>query len=255
MSIRNGLNHYYRYFGPRGVLSICANRIIGWPKEITATSPTIRSPIYLRMRTSDQFLYPEILLQGQYAFDLPLIPKIIVDAGANIGMASIYFTHRYPEAKIIAVEAEASNFDLLKRNVDPYPSIIPIHAALWNRDGEISVSEPDPSTGAAGKWAFITREGPGAKVRAVTLRTLMRDMAIRSIDLLKIDIEGAEKEVFEACDWIDDIRYLMIELHDRLKPGCSEAVNSVAKEFSRLQRFETTLYARDTEIDKNENAT
>jgi FkbM family methyltransferase len=245
MSLRKGLTHYYRYFGIRGVLAIFANRILGQPKEITAHPPAIRNPVRLRIRTSDQFLYAEILLQGQYAFDLPFSPKTIVDAGANIGMASIYFAHRYPEAKIIAIEAEASNFAMLARNVRPYATIIPLHAALWNRDGEISVSEPDPSTGASGKWAFVTHEGPGVKVRAVTMRTLMKEMEMHCIDLLKIDIEGAEKEVFEACDWIDDIRCLMIELHDRLKPGCSEAVNSVARAFTKLRRVETTLYVRD----------
>jgi len=81
-------------------------------------------------------------------------------------MCSIYFTHRYPEAKIIAIEPEASNFAVLLKNVQPYPKIIPIHAALWNQDGEISVSEPDPSTGVSGKWGFVTHEGPGVKVRA-----------------------------------------------------------------------------------------
>jgi len=68
---------------------------------------------------------------------------------------------------------------------------------------------------------------------------------MRSVDLLKIDIEGAEKEVFEGCDWMDDIRCLMIELHDRFKPGSSETVNLAAQRFSKLQRGETTLYTRE----------
>lgn len=191
--------------------------------------------------------YAGILLGGEYAFDLPFSPKTIVDAGANIGMASIYFTHRYPGAKIIAIEAEASNFEVLVRNVLPYPAITPVHAALWNRDGEICVSEPDPATGAFGKWGFVTHEGcSGVKVRAITMQTLMKEMQMHSVDLLKIDIEGAEKEVFEACDWLDGrFRCLMIELHERFKPGCSEAVNSVVQGFSKLQKGETTLYVRE----------
>jgi FkbM family methyltransferase len=185
-------------------------------------------------------------VRGGYGFELPFSPKTIVDAGANIGMASIYFTHRYPEAKVIAIEAEASNFAVLARNVRPYPAIIPVHAALWNRDGEISVSEPDPATGVSGKWAFVTHEGSGVKARAITMRTLMKEMEIPSVDVLKVNIEGAEKEVFETCDWMDDIRCLMIDLHDRFKPGCSEAVNSVAQGFSKLKRGEVTLYLRGT---------
>jgi FkbM family methyltransferase len=244
MTIRDGLTGYYNNFGFPGVLAISAYRLFGRPREITAHPPAIQNPVHVRVRTSDALVYAEVLMKGQYSFDLPLSPRTIVDAGANIGMTSIYLTHRYPEAKIIAIEPEASNFALLSRNVRPYPAIIPRHAALWNRDGEISVSEPTPASGAGGKWGFVTHEGPGAKVRAITMRTLMSEMQMRSVDLLKVDIEGSEKEVFEVCDWMDDIGCMMIELHDRFRPGCSEVVDSVAQGFSKLQRGETTLYVR-----------
>lgn len=175
---------------------------------------------------------------------MPFSPKTIVDAGANIGMASIYFAHRYPGAKIIAIEAEASNFAVLARHVRPYPAIIPVHAALWNRDGQINVSEPDPATGAHGKWGFVTSEGPGAKVLAVTMHTLMQEMCIPAIDLAKIDIEGAEHEVFQDTRWLNSIGCLMIELHDRFRPGCSEVVEPTMQAFMRMQRGETTTYLR-----------
>jgi FkbM family methyltransferase len=212
--------------------------------ELAAYPPGIRNPVYLRIRTTDLLVYEEILLREQYAFDLAFTPKTIVDAGANIGLSAIYFAHKYPGAKIIAIEPEASNFAVLAKNVRPYPGIIPVHAALWNRDGEISVSQPDPSTGATGEWAFITHQGPGTKVRALTIRTLMKEMRMPSIDILKVDIEGAEKEVFEGCDWMDSIRCLMIEMHDRLKAGCREAVDAVTQEFLRLERGEAICYVR-----------
>ncbi len=245
MSIREGLASHYRNFGLRGVLAISAYRLFALPKEIIARPPGIRNPVHIRLRTTDASTYADILLRGEYNFDLPFSPRTIVDAGANIGMASIYFTHKYPEARRIAIEAESSNFAVLARNVRPYPAIIPVHAALWNRDGEISVSEPDPATGAHGKSGFVTHQGSGVKVRAITMRTLMQEMQMPSIDLLKADIEGAEKEVFEDCDWIDDIRCLIVELHDRFRPGCSEAVISVVRGFSKIQRGETSLYVRE----------
>jgi FkbM family methyltransferase len=245
MSIREGIAGYYGNFGLGGVLAIAAYRLFGQPKEITVRPVGIRNPVHLRVGTTDVSTYGEILLRGEYDFDLPFSPKAIVDAGANIGMASIYFVHRYPEAKIIAVEAEASNFAVLARNVKPYPAIVPVHAALWNQDGEISVSKPDPASGASGNWGFVTRQGAGAKVRAITMRTLMEEMQIQTVDLLKVDIEGAEKEVFEACDWIEGVRCFMIELHDRFRQGCSEAVSSVAQGFSKTQRGETSLYVRE----------
>ncbi len=245
MSVLDARAWHYNNLGLKGVLATSAYRLFGLPKEIAVHPPGIRNPIHIRVRTSDEAVYAEILLQGGYAFDLPFSPRTIFDVGANIGLASIYFAHRYPQAKIVAIEAEPSNFALLARNVRPYPAIIPVHAALWNRDGKISVSDPDPASGIAGKWGFITHEGSGDQVRAVTMRTLMKEHHMPSVDLLKIDIEGAEKEVFEACDWMHNVRSMMIELHDRFKPGCSQAVSAVTEGFAKLQRGETTLYVRE----------
>jgi FkbM family methyltransferase len=244
MSIRDNLAGYYMNFGVRGVLAVSAYRLFGRPREIIAHPPGIRHPVHIRVRTTDPSTYAQILVRRQYAFGLPFSPKTVVDAGANIGMASIFFTHRYPEARVIAIEPEPSNFAVLVRNVQPYPAVIPVHAALWNRDGQISVTTPEPDTPAKVKWAFVTREGPGVKIRAVTMRTLMQDMSITTIDLAKIDIEGAEQEVFEDTRWLAGLGCLMIELHDRLRPGCSEAVEPAMQGFARSQRGETTFYVR-----------
>jgi len=244
MSIRDGLRTYYCYFGVRGVAAISAFRLFGWPKEITTQPRGIRNPLRLRIRTSDILVYGDILLRGEYGLDLPFSPKAIVDAGANVGMASIYFAHRYPEAKIIAIEAEASNFALLADNVRPYPAITPVHAALWNRDGQIGINEPDPAIEASGNWAFVTCEGTGVEVRAVTMATLMRETGISSFDLIKMDIEGSEIEVFEDAEWLDGAGCVMVELHDRFRPGCTEAVERAMRGFKRILRHETMFYVR-----------
>jgi len=248
MKILSGLTFYYGLYGLRGVLALSGYRLFGRPSEISAHPPDIQNPVRIRIKTTDELIYRAVLLQREYAFDLPFCPKTIIDAGANIGTTAIYFAHRYPGAKIIAIEAEASNFAVLSRNVRPYPAIVPVHAALWSRDGEISVCEPDPASRACGKWGFITHGGgSGPKVRAVTMHTLMREMRIQAIDLAKIDIEGAEQEVFEDTRWLNGTGCLMIELHDRFRPGCSEAVEPAMQGFARSQRGETTFYVRVTE--------
>lgn len=216
----------------------------GTPSEVTARVADVKYPIRIRLETSDAVVYEDVLLNRQYAIDLPFSPLTIVDAGANIGMASIYYANRYPMAKIIAIEPEGSNFELLLRNVARYSNVVAIQAALWNRDGWISVGQPDPATGASGSWAFVTHEGQGRQVRAITMQTLMAEMKLESIDVLKVDIEGAEKEVFERCNWLDRIRAIVIELHDRFKPGCSDAVNSATIEFGKSQHGEVTVYVR-----------
>jgi len=246
MSVLAGMIAYHRTFGPRGILAIAAYRLFRVPREIVTLPPESHYPVTLRLRTTDIATYRGILLDAEYSFDLEVPPKVIIDAGANIGMASIYFAQRYPEAKIIAVEAEASNFSMLTRNVSHYPAITPVHAARWNRDGQISVGQPNQDDGRRGNWSYITHEGQGTKVRAITMRTLMQEMGIEVIDLAKIDIEGAEREMFEDDQWLASTRYVMIELHDRFRPGCTEAIDPAMKEFAQTQRGETLFFARQS---------
>lgn len=239
------LRMYQRPLGVRGMLALCTNRVFGWPKRVNVAVPGIRGPVSLRMRTTDVSVYEEVLLRGQYAVQLPFVPKTIMDVGANIGMASIFFANRYPKAQIVAVEAEASNFEILLRNVRGYSNILPICAAVWNRDGQVALTVPRGTDSATTKVGFVVDGGEGERVRAISMQTLMNEARMSSIDLLKIDIEGAEKEVFEtASDWIDQVRCLAIELHDRLRPGCRSAVSAVTGDFLESQRGETTFYVR-----------
>jgi hypothetical protein len=76
------------------------------------------------------------------------------------------------------------------------------------------------------------------------ISSLIRDFGIDHIDLLKIDIEGAEKEVFEACDWQDRLDSIVIELHDRYTPGCSEVVNSALQGFSQSTSGDLTFFCK-----------
>jgi len=221
------------------VCAIVAHRLFRHPKELAVHPPGIDHPVRIRVRTTDPNIYRAVLLQSEYAFELPFLPNVIVDAGANIGMASIFFANKYPQTRIIAIEPEPSNFEILARNVSPYKMITPVHAALWNQDDVVSISNPDGS-----KWGFRIRKDGGPRVRALTVPTLMREMNLQSIDVLKVDIEGAEKEVFETAPWMQSVTCLMIEVHERLNPGCTGVVESAVHGFTKRERGETTVYLR-----------
>jgi FkbM family methyltransferase len=167
-------------------------------------------------------------------------PKIIVDAGAHIGMASILFALKYPGARIIAIEPEPSNFAALIRNTAPYKTITPIQAALWREDGDVTLGESN----AHPKGAFQIVENGRKRVRAITMDTVMRESGIHFIDLLKVDIEGTEIELFEFCPWINNVRVIAIELHDRVRPGCSSAVKKAAKDLRFTQQGEVAFFIR-----------
>ncbi len=120
----------------------------------------------MRLNTSDFPTFDQVFIQQEYDFDISRAPKVIVDAGANIGLASIYFANKYPDAKIIAIEPEQSNFKLLEMNVSPYPNVIPVQAALWNKNEDINLIDP-----GLGKWGFMT-EIKNAYTASITLSGL-----------------------------------------------------------------------------------
>jgi FkbM family methyltransferase len=220
------LDNYYKWFGIRGLYFTLQNKLLAAPKLVEVSVPGIRHPVNLRLKTSDIEVYGKVFAEQEYRFETTKPPKVIVDAGANIGLASVFFANAFPEATIIAVEPEETNFTLLKKNVAAYPRVIPVQAALWCDNALINLV--DPGIGVEwGKWGFQT-QGTGEKsgnkvchqIQGMTLDKIMRDQGIDFIDVLKVDIEGAEKAVFaDASRWIDKVGVVIIELHENWKPG------------------------------------
>jgi FkbM family methyltransferase len=213
--------------------------------------PEVRHPFRIRVRTSDYFCYQQIFAAHDYQLAMRWQPRTIVDAGANIGLASIYFASEFPDSKIIAIEAEQGNFDLLCKNAAPYPKIEPVLAALWSEDTEIDVCDI-----GHGSWGFVTQakdaqESRGARVHhtvpGIAMCRLLTEFNIDEVDILKIDIEGSEKEVFAAdTDWLKRVGVLIIETHDWMKPGCAQAVADATRDFQhRWQQGENQVLARD----------
>jgi FkbM family methyltransferase len=240
MSILDGIAWYYDLCGVRGIGAAASFQLFDWPRELTVTARGTSHPVHLRMGTSDFCAYKDVLVCREKEYDPRMAdfsPSVIVDAGAHIGMASISFACSYPQARIIAVEPEPSNFAALLRNIAPYQNIVPVNAAIWKDDGEVCLGPCEVHP----KGAFQIVERGQVLVRAMTMRTLMREMGIQVIDFLKVDIEGAEKETFEACDWIESVRTIAIELHDRVKPGCRAALQMAATDFRFEDRGEVTF--------------
>jgi FkbM family methyltransferase len=246
LSIVEGVQSHYRLFGPYGVYLVAKARLSRKPLQVSVAAAGVKHPIHLRLRTTDVSVFEEILLQSEYEFDSNRQPAVIVDAGANIGMTSVYFANRYPTARIFSIEPEAGNFAMLEKNAAPYLNIVPIQSALWKATGMVSLSDP-----GSGSWGFQTGELSNSEagappVRAITIDALMCQFDLDFIDVLKVDIEGSEKEVFESCtSWIDRVGILIVELHDRWKSGCSRSVYSAAKDFPiEWTRGETTFFFR-----------
>lgn len=193
---------------------------IKFPRHISVNLPHSKGPLSLRPNTSDMDVFQQVFINEEYEFPLDKAPEVIVDAGSNIGLASIYYSIKYPDAKIIAIEPEDSNFALLKENIENYPTIIPIQKALWHTKTRLKISNPRDS-----KFSFrVETSGESQEVISLTMEELIDEYGLGFIDILKMDIEGAEKEVFsQGPPWLAKVGMIAIELHDKIKTGCNRS--------------------------------
>jgi FkbM family methyltransferase len=185
----------------------------------------INRQVTIRPGTSDLNCLGKVFVDNEYMLPFEINPKLIVDAGANIGLATLYFSSKFPAAKIISIEPEQSNYELLVRNCAGTANVTPCRAAIWNSDTSLQIVNPD-----AEKWAFSVMPGAfnGSGIKALTIPQILTQSGNDKIDILKLDIEGAERELFvDGCEeWLPRVKLIIIELHDRYAPGCSRAVYS-----------------------------
>jgi FkbM family methyltransferase len=140
----------------------------------------------------------------------------IIDAGANIGDETVKFRHFHPEAHIIAIEVDDANIAILRRNVAHDPRIHIERRALWPRGGE-TVELAFGATPEATR-ALPTSNG---SIETISLGELQEKYGFHRIDILKLDIEGAEARLFEegATDWMAIVDVLIMEVADHESPS------------------------------------
>ena len=184
----------------------------------------IKHPFAIRNNPYDFATFEEVLLKEEYDIDLSFEPLTIIDGGANIGLTSIYFANKYPKAQIVSVEPETGNFEMLRINTQHYPNISLLNRGIWNHKANLAIVD----TGK-GNNSFIVEElshPTKTSITAESIEDIMNERKWKSIDILKLDIEGSEKNVFERNyeSWLPLVKVLIIELHDRIINGCSETV-------------------------------
>jgi len=186
--------------------------------------------IKVRRRTSDFSIFRQIFMWKEYDFDIGFTPKTIVDAGANVGYASLWFTLKYKDAKIIAIEPEDSNFAVLCKNIESFKNIIPIKFALWYKETKLHIF--DTGYDHAGYAVRESKDKSIGSTPTITIPQILKKYNMDKIDLLKIDIEGAEKDLFEngSDKWINKIGAIFIEIHDRINPDCPAVIDKIIKE-------------------------
>lgn len=185
--------------------------------------------IIIRKGTTDFKVFEQIFLFREYDFDFGKNINLIIDCGANVGYATLFFKARYPDSKIIAIEPEIFNFNVLKRNVADLNNVICLNKAIWFRNCKMAIENKN-----ANNWSFAFVPDSEGEITTITIQELLIEYSLKKIDILKIDIEGAEFDIFTASslDWLDHVSILIIETHDHIKQGASKAVFNALKDFS-----------------------
>jgi len=229
---------YFRHFNPYRAAGILAQHrhIRSLPaghEGVIALDATTR--MHLRAGTTDLAIFDQIFAMQDCAVPFALRASLIIDGGAHIGCAAVYYARRYRNARIVAIEAERGNYEMLKQNVASLPNIVPIHGALWSEGGKLAIADPGAQT-----WAFQVTESAEGDIPAFTIDDILAMSGQTEIGLLKLDIEGTEARVFAAdCSaWLSRTHVINIELHDRLVTNCTGAfLAAIAPHgFSRRRR-------------------
>jgi FkbM family methyltransferase len=174
----------------------------------------------------------EVFVAGEYGDFLPEHPRLILDAGANVGSATLWFRERFPDARVICVEPNPKAFERLARNVGDEPNVQLVNAALSDRDGKAFFGgEPMTPVGR-----LQDHGGPSVfEVDTLTLATVReRFAADAQIDMFKLDVEGAEWQVLTGP--LTNVRAIAIEIHEPV-PGGREP-DEVLQQVAEREGFE-----------------
>ncbi|MBO9198831.1 MULTISPECIES: FkbM family methyltransferase [Niastella] len=181
---------------------------------------------HIRKHSSDFKVFRAIAVFGQY--NVPIITgsnnvKTIIDLGSNIGFSVMHFKSKFPDAQVIAVEPEKHNFEQLVKNVKGYSKVVCLQNAIWYSEKKLGIFDS-----GLGEYGFRVVDGNQKQVGsvdAITMDDIISKYGLQTIDILKIDIEGAEKELFTYNyeNWLPKVRCIVIELHDTFHPGCATA--------------------------------
>ena len=213
--------------------------------------PDFKNPIHLRRDVQDVHAFAQVFLHREYDFDWPSDVRRIVDGGANVGFASLYFKGQFPEAQIHAVEPHPHNAEAFRKNTAHLEGITLSQMAIHHSD-HVHLRLTDEGFGSNG---FMTRDEASdnlvADVETLSIGGIQKAMEWEAIDLVKLDIEGGEEALFQAnLEWMECTRFIVLEFHERMVPSSSKpALRALAhKGFGVLDvKGENVLFGRPSQ--------
>ncbi|MBV9464759.1 MAG: FkbM family methyltransferase [Solirubrobacterales bacterium] len=196
--------------------------------------------------SSELFVLADVLCEEQYELAEDFRPRTILDLGSHIGASIIYFKLKYPDASIFGYEPHPATFRKLERNVGHLPDVHLTRAAAAAGDGPVTLFE------AKRTWASSLRADWGDEARGritvqgVTLETIFRALALEQVDLIKLDVEGAELELLRADSSAEPRAAVIVgEIHDFLPDSERDAATIKDLLMSRGYVWRSRRYSTD----------
>lgn len=175
--------------------------------------------------------FPDIL--RKYKEIIAHSKALILDCGANIGAASVYFSTQFPEAEIISIEPEPNNLLICKKNTSNFKNIRTLQAAVGSNCQQGEILDP-----GEGNWGFRVANASNGKINIISINSVLESDLCQNTNpfIIKIDIEGFESDLFkENIEWIDQFPLVIIELHDWMLPKAANSKNFL-QAISKLDR-------------------
>lgn len=211
--------------------------------------------LFLRdFKYSDYLVFNQIFRDEEYKVVASLLKhsykqenhsNVLIDAGANVGYATIYLQQKINFDKIICIEPSKDNFEILKKNIellDLENEALFLNRALADKEGVKFNISNDFRDGK--DWSFTTKESDSGEIQGITLNEIVKKNNLQEINLLKIDIEGAERFIFQNStdlSFLKITKVIVLEIHDEF--NIRENIYQILKNnnFMLIESGESTI--------------
>jgi FkbM family methyltransferase len=190
--------------------------------KLTSKVADVTVTFLLRLAGSDVWVFNQVIICKEYEFVLSVFkakfgraPQTMIDAGANIGLVTIFFKAANAEASILAIEPDHDNFEIIQQNIllNKFSGIELMECALWPEKKNLSLVNDFRDKL---DWSLRVKEDMDGKITSIAPSDAVTYIG-DNLDLFKIDIEGGESELFKIgnnMNWLSRVRAIAIEIHE-----------------------------------------
>lgn len=205
--------------------------------------PDFKTSIKIRKRpSSDLNVFAQIYQYNEYKPVVEIFKRYfpnckklnIIDAGCNIGLTSVYLSKFFPNSNFIIVEPDSSNFKSVCYNLESngIQNAIKIKGGIWSKNANLKIVNDFRDKN---DWSIRVEEtNEEGDLKAFSIKDLMKQYNFEITDILKIDIEGSEKEVFTGLNtnvsFLSKTKCIALEIHDEF--DCRDEIYKILTEYN-----------------------